>query len=107
MCLMRIIHVCSCRNYGAIPVSFSQMVVSKNSGVDAPFQQKFKCHSSKMSRGHCNYPNAVSCVSIRSGSIVWLCLFGFAHLGLLVRARLLESARFVWVYLFHFKHQFH
>ena len=55
---MRIIHVCSCKNNGVIPVIFNQMV-SKNSGVDAPFQQKFKYHSSKMSCGHCNYLNAV------------------------------------------------
>ena len=58
---MRIIHVSSCENYGVIPVIFSQMV-SKNFGVDAPFQQKFKYHASKMSCGHCNYPNAVFCM---------------------------------------------
>ena len=45
---MGIIHVCSCGNYGIIPVILSQMV-SKNSGVDAPFQQisnviPVKCH---------------------------------------------------------------
>ena len=55
---MRITHVCSSENYGVIPVIFSQMV-NKNFDVDASFQQKFKCHSNKMSCGHCNYPNAV------------------------------------------------
>ena len=40
-------------------------MVNKNSGVDAPFQQKTKCHSSKMLRAHCNYSNAVS------GVLIW------------------------------------
>ena len=58
---MRIIYVCSCENYGVIPVIFSEMV-SKNYGVDAPFQQKFKRLSSKISCAQCNYLNAVFCV---------------------------------------------
>ena len=58
MCHMRMIHVCTCENSGVISVIFSQMV-SENSGVDSPFLQKFKCHSSIMSYGHCDYPNAV------------------------------------------------
>ena len=48
MCRMRIIHVYSCENYIVILVIFSE-VVSKNFGVDAPFQQKFKWHSIKIS----------------------------------------------------------
>ena len=61
MCRMRIIHLCSCENYVVIPVIFSEMV-SKNSVVDAPFQQKFKCYFNKISCAHCNYSNAVFCV---------------------------------------------
>ena len=55
---MRIIYAFSCENYGVIPVIFREMV-SKNSSVVTPFQQKFKCHSSKISCAHCNYSNAV------------------------------------------------
>ena len=58
---MCITDMSSCENYDVMPVIFSE-IVSKNSGVDAPFQQKFKRHSSKISYAHCNYSNAVFCV---------------------------------------------
>ena len=70
MCRMRIIHSCSCENYGVITEIFTQMVSEKkgwkseNSGVDSPFQQKFKCNSSKMSCAHCTYSSAVFCVQL-------------------------------------------
>ena len=76
---MRIIHVCSRKNYDVIAVIFIE-IVSKSSGVVAPFQQKFKCHSSKMSYRHCNYPNAVFFVYSRKKDFFYsikihICLF--------------------------------
>ena len=84
---MGIIHVCSCKNYGVIPVIFSRMV-SENSSVNARFQQKFECHFSKMSCEHCNYPNAILRVHFENRSqyfsgITRSILFKFT--GLLMR----------------------
>ena len=82
----------SFENYGVIRVIFSQMV-SKNSDVDAPFQQKFKCHSSKMSCGHCNYQNAVFSVSIAFAQVHRETAFQCAGHELAVTDRSTDLAR--------------